>query len=336
MYRNESNSNINNYLTTLITYLTVLGPITMWLIYAGWIAVILKRLLYLRKKRKELKTKNAQSEKITFLEYKYKSEYYKHILLLATILIENFTYIPAVLNIASKHFFPKSIIAFNVEYILRGLSYVTCLVTLCMTNTIIIYMIHISRRYTEFSEIKKRIRRIIIKAVILIFLFLIGLGLLSQILSTIYGSIEYIRIIKNSKYLYSILKEQYRDQICEGNYQVYKAQKYVANIYKWFSVSIFTGISIVLVTLCFEIPISILESAFLIGVLFKKQLFGKGVTSAIFNYRWGVRLMLVVASAEIFLTIIVYSVYLVIRNSRIRVGRKNGMDSRELEKSLIN
>ena len=336
MYLNESKRTFNAGLTKFYTYLIVMGPVTVWLVYAGWIVFIINRIWYLKNKKKVLRTKNFKSEKTSFLKYKYSTEYYKHLLLLSTIIMENFTYIPAILDIAIRYFFPTSIIAITAGYVLRGLSYVTFLVTLCMMNTIVIFMTYIILMYTEFSEIKKRLRRIVIMAVILILVSIIGLGLLTQIFCAIRSFIEYTYIIKNSKYLYSILKEQYRYQITEGNYQFYRAQKHVANIYKWFSIFVLAGILIAVIALCLEIPLSILESAFIIGVLFNKNnIYSKRVTSAMYIIKWVLRSMMLLSGIEIFLTIIGYSVYLVIRSYRIREGRKNGRFN-ELETSLIN
>ena len=334
MHRNVSNSTLNISQANLFTYLIVMGPVIMLLVYAGWIVFILKRIFHQKNKLKELKTNNFHGQKTTFLKYKYTTEYYKNLLILSTIITENLTFLPAILDIVIKAILPTWFITLDVTYVLRGISYVASLVTLCMLNTITIYMIYVSLRYTDFSEIKKRIKKVTIMACVLFFVSLIGLGLLSQIFCTIRGLIEFVYLVKNTKYLYSLFVEQYRNQISEGSYQIYRAQKFATKIFKWFSVSILTGMLIALIGLILEVPFSTLVLAFIIGKVFKKTIFYGRLEQDLISYRWVVRLTLLLSAVVIFLTIIVYSVYLVLRSYRILKGRKNRTID-ELETSLI-
>ena len=201
--RYYSNATTTNSLERVFISVAILAMLIMLPIYIAWAVIIVKRIISLKSKLKQLKINPTHLTKR--LNYKYTTEYHKHLLLLATLLVETSTFLPHIASLTIENLFAEYLLASILGYIIRGFSFIACLATICLINTTTEYVIYICKGYTEFSEIKKKIRRLIITLILLTFLTLFGLFIISHIYIAVYVLFEYVSVLKNSKYLY-ILK----------------------------------------------------------------------------------------------------------------------------------
>ena len=210
---NDSNAIKSDHLKIGFVSIVILGTLSMLPIYIAWAVVIIKRSISVKSKLKQLKLNPTCSD--PRLKYKYTTEYHKHLFILVTLIAETGIFLPHIASQTVEILFAEYLIAKLLGYIIRGFSFIACLATLSLMNTTTEYVIYIRKGYTEFSEIKKKIRNLIITLILLTFLTLFGLFTLSHFYIVIYLVFEYVRVLKNSKYLFILLQQQYREQINE-------------------------------------------------------------------------------------------------------------------------
>ena len=327
---NVSNATTINTLQRAFVGIAVIGIFTMLPIYIAWAVVIIKRSITLNRKLRQLKLNPTHSEKR--LKYKYNTEYHKHLLVLVTLLVEICIFLPHAANLIIGNLLAEYLIAKLLCNIIRGFSFIACLATLCLINTTTEYTIYICKCYTEFSEIKKKIRKLIITLILLTFLTLIGLFTLSHFYIAVFVVFEYVRVLKNSKYLYVLLQQQYREQISE-DYSLYKFQKQRTNIYKWFSIFMLIGVLLVIVAIWVEFFTSTLQVAIFIQTTLNPSGY-KHPTVLLITIcsEFMVHAIAALGTVCIFLTIVCYSIYLVVRNKR---ATRTGWNEDQLERPLI-
>lgn len=328
--RYYSNATTTNSLERVFISVAILAMLIMLPIYIAWAVIIVKRIISLKSKLKQLKINPTHLTKR--LNYKYTTEYHKHLLLLATLLVETSTFLPHIASLTIENLFAEYLLASILGYIIRGFSFIACLATICLINTTTEYVIYICKGYTEFSEIKKKIRRLIITLILLTFLTLFGLFIISHIYIAVYVLFEYVSVLKNSKYLYILLQQHYREQINES-YFVYKFQKRLANIYKWFSIFILIGVLIITISIWVELLLSTLQVAIFIQATLNGNVYkNPTVLTITICSRFVVRSIAALGTGWIFLTIVCYSIYLLVRNRRVT---QVGWNEDELERPLI-
>ena len=120
---------------------------------------------------------------------------------------------------------------YSLFFTLHTLPLVIGLASLCLLNTFTIYMLYVSRSYTEFSPIKRRLRNLILLIIFLLILtLLIVIGaLVAKILVVIIGIYEYVQLISNSKHLYLSLKRQYQNF---SEYNLFRKHKNITLKYR--------------------------------------------------------------------------------------------------------
>ena len=218
--------------TTVFYSLTLLGLI----LYIGWLIHLISQALHLRRLRRDVKEENFEQK------YRYKTEFYKYILLTTITLIEPLNFLMRTLaflfnqlvhNMNHSTSIVESLTPISIELTLKTLAYVFGLVLLSLLNILTIYLSYVILAYTEFSPVKRKIRNLAILASFLLlstFVFIIG-TLLVQFFTLFYAIYEYFQLIKNTKYLYRLLKSNYKSLIYE-NYSFCREYKYKARTYK--------------------------------------------------------------------------------------------------------
>ena len=217
--------------------------------YNGWIVYFIYQIVYFGRKRTNLEHK--ETEKNIYLRYRYRTEYYKYALMLAISVSELIIFVtigifkPLVFGLALNTssvddvtFLAQNVVQFKISNTVNSLQNVTTSVALSLINILTIYMSYVCRSYTEFSPIKRKLRNTIILNLILTLLTLLTIigilivDLVTQILSVY----EYIKLIKNSKQLYNLLKLRNENLLTE-DYIMYQKQKKLVRRYKWFTIS---------------------------------------------------------------------------------------------------
>ena len=240
-------------------------------IYYGWAIYFIRQLVYLRRKRINLKYK--ENEENFNLRYHYKTEYYKFALMLSITLIEAFIVGVTVLfweidqkimqnNSSINETLSPSLIKSTVYITINSLTVVGGLATVSLLNILTVYMSYVCRSYTEFSPIKRKLRNLIILILMLILLtLLIVIGaVLTWLIGIIIGTYEYIQLIKNSKQLYNLLKKRYKQLLIDSQYQEYQKQKKIVNRYKWFTIFILVALAGFMISLWVNIPYTTITS----------------------------------------------------------------------------
>ena len=215
-------------------------------VYFGWAIYFIHQLVYLRRKRINLKYK--ETEENIHLRYHYKTEYYKFALMLTVISIEAFLFgMTAISNEIAKHLIvtntntttstSTSLIKTTILLTINALTVVSILATVSLLNILTTYVSYVCHSYTEFSPIKRKLRNLIILIVTLVLLtLLIVIGaVVTQLLAVILGTYEYIQFIKNSKQLYNLLKMRNRQLLLDNQYQEYQKQKKIVKRYALFT-----------------------------------------------------------------------------------------------------
>ena len=219
----------------------------MLLMYLGWAVYFISQLVTYRRKRIHLKFQETEENRQ--LRYQYKTEYYKYVLMLLITLIEGiavalimakdkYAFLHNILHTNKNSTLHHIVVKVTIITTINSLRFIAGLATVSFVNILTIYMSYVCRSYTEFSPIKKRIQNCSIVIILLLLLTLLTLvgAVLAQLFSIIIGIYEYIQLIKNSKFLYDLLKWRYRNLINDNQYYLYQKHKKLAVRYKWFTI----------------------------------------------------------------------------------------------------
>ena len=312
---------------SIITPIYFLTNIVGLILYIIWLIYFISRFLTCRR----LKCSIGDNESFE-VKYRSKTEYYKYALFITITLIEPLNFIPH----AVGYGFELSVGDLNqttsirlttvaITMTLKSFTYVIGLTTVSLINILTLYLIYVQLSYTDFRPIKRKLWKLLGLAVALVMTsFIVVAGaLIVQIVCVLLFMYEFCQLVKNSKYLYRLLKSHYQNIIAE-NYSLYREHKNTATKYKWFTIIFLTATVIFALGYLGEI----LGSVFKLIVKFSPELHIRTDTAKLYKHvhigiSWSTSILLGVTGFVMLIGFFIVTMHFIIKyKSKVMFSRK--------------
>ena len=238
--------------------------------YGVWIVYFLGEVFFSRKRIHAVVCR-TQSSETDRLYYRYKGEYYKHILMILILFIEPIYPLPSMLSMLPNTNSTNSSLDSDNSNLevgvqrncdINSLSYVLSFIFIFLLNTLTKHLINVCKSDYRIQLLPPIQHRLIILTLVLMLMAIVKLAtetlgiVILEVLCSLIAIYELNDTRKNSKQLYYLLKWRYEDMRYECNLPLYRAHKRIAQKYKYLTICLLTGFLLQAIAFWLHIPVT--------------------------------------------------------------------------------
>ena len=242
-------------------FISIITAIVIVIFYSLWFVFLMYEILYLKKKLWRIKQRPSDHE-TEALYTKYRAEYIKNILMLLVTVLEPLNLLPIVIKNSMRALFMNSFDSIEYDYsMIPLLNHMVCWsfasiifsATVYLLNLLTLYQINLLYSTFDTTLLKRKLRNLLIFSIILLLMTCtLFASIVSQLIALLHVTYYTVKLIKNCKYLYTLLKYRYTDSLLHhNNVPLHRAQLKIALRYKYFNIFMLTGFCVLLVTFWF-------------------------------------------------------------------------------------
>ena len=242
---------IHDDLQTVLLFVYVVLCVILSIFYSLWSVYLMKEILYLRKKLWRI-NHGSRDYETDALYSKYRSEYFKCILMLLVTISEGLLIFPHPVRYMIQAIYrgedTYDVVVIFTQVVCWSLFTILLSAMLYLLNLLTLYQINLLYGTFDINLLKRKLRNLLILSIILLLMTCtLFASIISQLIALVHTTYYMVRLFKNCKYLYTLLKYRYTDSLLNhNNVPLHRAQMKIALRYKYFNIFLLTGLCILL------------------------------------------------------------------------------------------
>ena len=249
-------SQVDITINLIQVFISIITAIIIVIFYSLWIVYLVNEVLYLKKKLWRIRQGPSDHE-TEALYTKYRAEYIKNTLMLLVTVLEPLFFFPIVIKNSIRALLMNTLNPVEYTYsVIHVLNHIVCWslasilfsAMLYLLNLLTLYQINLLYGTFDITLLKRKLRNLLILSIILLLMTCtLFASIISQLIALVHTTYYMVRLIKNCKYLYTLLKYRYTDSLLNhNNVPLHRAQMKIALRYKYFNILLLTGLCILL------------------------------------------------------------------------------------------
>ena len=254
----NSSQVITDDIQTVTLFVYFVLTVVFSIFYSLWSVYLVKEILYLRKKLWRIEHGSRDYE-TDALYSKSRSEYIKNILMLLVTITEGLLYFPHLVRYSILVIYGSE----DAYDLVQILNYLVCWTlfsilfsaTVYLLNLLTLYQINLLYGTFDTTLLKRKLRNLLIFSIILLLMTCtLFASIVSQLIALLHVTYYTVKLIKNCKYLYTLLKYRYTDSLLHhNNVPLHRAQLKIVLRYKYFNIFMLTGFCVLLAAIWFSL-----------------------------------------------------------------------------------
>ena len=217
----NSSQVITDDIQTVTLFVYFVLTVVFSIFYSLWSVYLVKEILYLRKKLWRIEHGSRDYE-TDALYSKSRSEYIKNILMLLVTITEGLLYFPHLVRYSILVIYGSE----DAYDLVQILNYLVCWTlfsilfsaTVYLLNLLTLYQINLLYGTFDTTLLKRKLRNLLIFSIILLLMTCtLFASIVSQLIALLHVTYYTVKLIKNCKYLYTLLKYRYTDSLLHHN-----------------------------------------------------------------------------------------------------------------------